>query len=226
MYPYGLAMIHFIRNSQTIRERLDSCLTKCRKQSDSVTSWRRMLFGDGYEDCVRACHKNERSLGVWRCNRNLDSTGADFRWRMIFSLADAMENHSFLSCNACPTSRENAYTLEGERNKQGGKPSNESTLYSKSAECARCYAKDRPLLYGSGAGKSGYDATAEERADCVRNARVRKDYSPYGYNCNSWTLETAINCGMACEDRSLFGTELDNSIGINQERINVDDINR
>lgn len=34
--------------------------------------------------------------------------------------------------------------------------------------------------------------------DCIKSAMARKDYSAFGYNCNTWVKETLEECGLIC----------------------------
>jgi len=56
------------------------------------------------------------------------------------------------------------------------------------------------LQYGTGAGKSGRQASNSEICDCLANAPMTKDYSQDPWNwyvCSTWAYEAARSCGLA-----------------------------
>ena len=52
------------------------------------------------------------------------------------------------------------------------------------------------LQYGSGAGKSGLNATDAEIIDCISKVPMSQSYGMTTYNCKDWAEEAAAACGM------------------------------
>ena len=66
------------------------------------------------------------------------------------------------------------------------------------SSCRSCKKTGSLLKYGTGTGRPADSATDEDIKDCIKQSPPSKPYKWYGYNCQSWALEAAKNCGLDC----------------------------
>jgi len=126
----------------------------------------------------------------------MSKEGAGCKAGCLIGIADALQNHGFISHDR---SLEWAYTLRGDEcERKGTLPRPEQGFPGKDATCWPCYREHTALKHGSGAGKSGYDASVEELKDCIKNAALREDYNAFTYNCNDWVKQAQEECGLSC----------------------------
>gem|GEM_PF-2528013 len=134
------------------------------------------------------------NTSLYRCKRNLrndKSNGCGTYCQL--GLANLLSSHSYIV-----DSLDEGYALLGHE-RSGGLPSKENgAIFESPFECKQCKRTKGVLQYGSAKGTQGIYATEDELMDCVRNSRLRKDYNPYTYNCNTWSRETTRSCGLNC----------------------------
>jgi len=72
--------------------------------------------------------------------------------------------------------------------------------------CVSCRRVPRDLQFGSGKGKTGFNATDEEIWDCVKNTPPAQAYDWLNYNCTHWASEATARCGLDCSQGSPYGS--------------------
>ncbi|TWT45061.1 tRNA3(Ser)-specific nuclease WapA precursor [Phycisphaerae bacterium RAS1] len=156
--------------------------------------WRSVY--ERWANCV-ASHGSEVSL----CHRRMSKAGTDSSTACQIGVANSVgwlweeAAHSYLNTNPCCES--DGYGLQGGEG-EGSLPSKESPIFACPYRCDKCHRQNRVLQYGQGAGKQGLFASDDDIVDCIRNAKAKSGYSITSYNCNSWSSQTAHECGLSC----------------------------
>lgn len=144
------------------------------------------------------------NLSIWRvpislCHRDLDSSGATGIDYLIIEANNILVDHRYVHLGDPATGVVDGYGLYDTEAEAGDLPSSEKNLPGlKPKDCFPCVRSGGVLAYGSGAGKSSYKASVEEIRDCIKNARLTKDYGTYTYNCYDWSREATRDCGLSC----------------------------
>ena len=80
--------------------------------------------------------------------------------------------------------------------RKGCPPKNTESSFRPEYTYMLCKTKCRKLKYGSGAGKSGEDASDSEIMDCLKSYPASSDYNSFTYNCRTWANEALAGCGL------------------------------
>jgi RHS repeat-associated protein len=132
------------------------------------------------------------------CTRELEGSECSCDGLIVFA-ANIVSHHSFFRW----PNKEDPGELAGVEiigNEKDGKgPTKRNTKHElESKSCKTCYKNATYLEHGSGKWKLGLQATEQEIQNCLENRRMKGDYGGAFNNCNVWTRDAAIECGLNC----------------------------